>query len=399
MGTLILVIFGWLALGMTAEAASLDCGKAATKVEKLICGDDELLRLDNVLEKTYQQALEQGVDKQKTSEMQRQWLKELRNYCHDETCLKNAYEARINELKGHSSRLKIRQHHVSRAFFQGHRIYHFKLTKGKGVPVCDAYLKRLNTTKYVKPPYCDRPENDAIKGFTRLHRVPLSTADVHDLFPIIGNFMSLANQKILDWNDMNLQQRFVQAGQDRLTKTGTKLLQMGIDEGWAKIWRYEPPIDIDNDGVPDNIEVWQGSVLPSGLGGRQCGDDISDIVGGINTTLHQPQVAFVVTDKNERLNVPKTVDIFAHPKGGYRFYDEVNKKWVMADTFRPVGSSLGIFEYQGIFYFDTFFDSWGDIENKRKKDGDIDNTLAVFLRKDGKTKQICEYLMNERDNK
>ena len=58
---------------------------------------------------------------------------------------------------------------------------------------------------------------------------------------------------------------------------------------------------------------------------------------------------------------------------------------------------MSVFKYQDIFYFDTFFDGWGDFECKRQKDKNIGNTLGVFLQKDGKTKQVCEYLMT--DNK
>ncbi len=25
-----------------------------------------------------------------------------------------------------------------------------------------------------------------------------------------------------------------------------------------KVWRYDPPVDIDNDGVPERLVTWQG---------------------------------------------------------------------------------------------------------------------------------------------
>src|SRR5450631_4496675 len=42
----------------------------------------------------------------------------------------------------------------------GDRPFEFKLTKGHGLPVCEAYLQRLNNTPFdnVHRPYCDRPE-------------------------------------------------------------------------------------------------------------------------------------------------------------------------------------------------------------------------------------------------
>jgi uncharacterized protein YecT (DUF1311 family) len=392
----------WIAAGLAvglAQAASFDCRRAVSKIEKLICGDDDLSKLDEALSKTYQQALERSHDKQETTNEQRQWLKEVGNSCQDADCLKKKYQTKINKLKAllfpgsGSSKQRAKEEP------QNDMEYEFQITKGKGVPVCDAYLERLNTTDYVKPPYCDRPENDGVKGFARLNRVALTPADIHDLYPIVWTFMSLANSKNLDWPDMSFQQHLTQSGQFKLAEEGSKLLQMYLDKGWAEIWRYDPPVDIDNDGVPDNVEVWEGGALPIGIGGRQCGDDVSDIFGGRNDILHQPQVALVILDNNDRLNVHKTVEIFAHPMGSYRFYDAVDKKWKISDAFRPIGRSIGIFKYQDIYYFDTFFDGWGDFKDKRQRYKNIDNTLAVFLHKNGKTRQVCEYLMTDNDSK
>jgi len=204
---------------------------------------------------------------------------------------------------------------------QNDQRYHFQLTKGTGTPVCDAYLERLNTTEYVEPPYCDRPEDGSIKGFALLHRVPLSPADVHDLYPIVWNFMLSANQKNLDWSDVNLQRQLTQTGQGRLAGPGEKLIQMEFDGERAKIWRYDPAIDIDNDGAPDNVEVWEGSALPSGVGGRKCGDDGYPVTH-YGESIRQPQVAFVITGNNDRLDVLKTEKIFAHPKREYRFSNQ-----------------------------------------------------------------------------
>jgi hypothetical protein len=48
--------------------------------------------------------------------------------------------------------------------------------------------------------------------------------------------------------------------------------------------------------------------------------------------------------------------------------------------------------------FDTFFDSWGDFQNQHRKSAGLANTLVVFLRQEGRTQQVCEYLMTEGDN-
>jgi uncharacterized protein YecT (DUF1311 family) len=92
------IIFSMLFLLTTAQAASFDCEKAASEVEKLICGDDELSRLDESLNKAYLQALKRNDIKKQTIERQRQWLKNERNACQNAECLRKAYETRIKEL-------------------------------------------------------------------------------------------------------------------------------------------------------------------------------------------------------------------------------------------------------------------------------------------------------------
>jgi uncharacterized protein len=93
------IALGWLALVTTVQAASFDCAKAASTIEKLICSDDDLSKLDEALSKVYQQEVEQSEDRTKAIKEQRQWLKENRNSCHDADCLKLAYKERIHKIE------------------------------------------------------------------------------------------------------------------------------------------------------------------------------------------------------------------------------------------------------------------------------------------------------------
>ena len=93
---LVFFVLGWLAL--SAQAASFDCGKAATKVEKLICSDPELSRLDDELGEQYSEAIEKRPIEKLLPQNQRTWLKE-RNRCKDVQCLQDAYRHRIADLK------------------------------------------------------------------------------------------------------------------------------------------------------------------------------------------------------------------------------------------------------------------------------------------------------------
>lgn len=80
------------------HAASFDCGKAASEVEKIICSNDELSKLDESLNKTYSRALEQAVFKKQTVKSQKRWLRNERDECQNAECIKRTYEARIKEL-------------------------------------------------------------------------------------------------------------------------------------------------------------------------------------------------------------------------------------------------------------------------------------------------------------
>lgn len=98
-----LYLFGWLVMSLPVQAASFDCGKAVSKIEKLICGNDELSKLDETLSKTYRQAhARSGDDKPQVIEEQRQWLKITHMSCKDAACLKELYAKRIHELTEYS---------------------------------------------------------------------------------------------------------------------------------------------------------------------------------------------------------------------------------------------------------------------------------------------------------
>ncbi len=79
-------------------AASIDCGKTKSAIEKTICDNDEILKLDETLDKAYQKALERTDIKRGVRKSQRQWLKYERNICQTVDCLKVAYKSRIQEL-------------------------------------------------------------------------------------------------------------------------------------------------------------------------------------------------------------------------------------------------------------------------------------------------------------
>ena len=84
---------------LNMSAASFDCKKATTAVEKKICTNNELSVLDERLAGYYaaaSESLERAAPCLKTD--QQQWLRNVRNRCGDEACLRRAYVERLSEL-------------------------------------------------------------------------------------------------------------------------------------------------------------------------------------------------------------------------------------------------------------------------------------------------------------
>jgi len=96
------LFFLCLTFSPIASAASFDCQKAATSVEKMICGDSELSGLDSAMATTYKKALASSAQKAPLIEQQRAWLKQ-RNLCQAADCLRDSYTKRLSELGSASS--------------------------------------------------------------------------------------------------------------------------------------------------------------------------------------------------------------------------------------------------------------------------------------------------------
>ncbi len=128
------------------------------------------------------------------------------------------------------------------------------LTKGQGRPVCEAYLQRLNQTVYYEPPYCGRPENDQVPGFVRLHRIILDPDEVSKLYGQVGAFLLRSNSTPPQvQNAQEMEEVSRAAGSHKIL-----------------VWRYEPRVDVENDGTTTNLIVWTGSPISST--GKACGD-------------------------------------------------------------------------------------------------------------------------------
>src|SRR5262245_10465882 len=94
---LLLTLAAALASAQT-QTPSFDCAKATTRVEKTICANAELARLDELLGRFYFGALDVLSQSPCMKDDQRQWLASVRNRCDDATCLRKAYLERLSAL-------------------------------------------------------------------------------------------------------------------------------------------------------------------------------------------------------------------------------------------------------------------------------------------------------------
>jgi uncharacterized protein len=78
--------------------ASFDCSKAGTSVEKTICASRRLSDLDEQLANAYESVILLSDHPDRVRSLQWEWLRNARNQCRDEACLKGVYENRLAQL-------------------------------------------------------------------------------------------------------------------------------------------------------------------------------------------------------------------------------------------------------------------------------------------------------------
>lgn len=110
-----------LALCSTAGfSASFDCKKATTLVEKAICANPKLSKLDEKMAKAYKQVLASSSDKANVQTVQKAWLAGVRDACQTEPCIQTAYQTRLTELATQSNSSK----QTNAAFMGEYRRYY-----------------------------------------------------------------------------------------------------------------------------------------------------------------------------------------------------------------------------------------------------------------------------------
>jgi uncharacterized protein len=94
-----------LLISVGANAASFDCARAYSRVEKLICSTGALSDLDSQLQDVYTRAQARAQDGDTVRSDQRAWRNNVRDACQDEVCLTDAYNNRIASVRATLSEL------------------------------------------------------------------------------------------------------------------------------------------------------------------------------------------------------------------------------------------------------------------------------------------------------
>jgi uncharacterized protein len=78
--------------------AALDCSRAKTNTEKLLCSNSRLAEADERLALAFRGAIHRGADPKALMDAQRAWIHDARDVCNDVPCMLKAYEERISDL-------------------------------------------------------------------------------------------------------------------------------------------------------------------------------------------------------------------------------------------------------------------------------------------------------------
>ena len=95
------LIFSFAVIAPLVEAASFDCQKASSKIEKMICHDDSLSQSDSEMSAMYFKLIktEPTEDQAEIKKTQKIWLSNDLLKCQTIDCIKSAYLTRIRYLR------------------------------------------------------------------------------------------------------------------------------------------------------------------------------------------------------------------------------------------------------------------------------------------------------------
>jgi hypothetical protein len=240
-----------------------------------------------------------------------------------------------------------------------------KLTHGKGTAVCDAYLQRLTQShlEVAETLFCGRPEDESVPGFQRLERHYLTEAEALPLVNRVQKFMAVGDQNQVQRTYYSNAEHPELAHWSDDMELPSQILKFG---SWTKVWTYRTPVDVENNGSPDPVLLWQGSPAATSKG-RACGDAF------IETR------AFVLSPDGKTIDEAKTRAVFTTP-AYVSSLETASSRTATEHRVIPLGDSIGIMLFEGRYYIDA-------ADRTESKNATI--RYAVFLHQDGRTKKVC----------
>lgn len=89
-----------IVLGFAVPAlAAVDCSRAKTNSEKLLCSNSRLSAADQRMASAFHAAIKRGIPPQVLMDSQGAWIHDVRDVCNDVECMLKAYEERTSEIK------------------------------------------------------------------------------------------------------------------------------------------------------------------------------------------------------------------------------------------------------------------------------------------------------------
>ena len=243
----------------------------------------------------------------------------------------------------------------------------FKLEKGQGTEVCEAYLQRLQATEFVgNDPTKGRLNEPLLKGFADLKTVPLTTVEVLRLYNKLKSFEQYQDQNLQD----NYYEKF-----NALHKYETGFKPQGqpphdyvniimVKNNQKPFVRYQTTLDLDNDGKATDTVI------------KTTRDTVySNIILNINGL-------FIVDDKLQRVEEARMKAFFA---------DQEILQWPSVTQFPPLASSIDVFNYDGKYYFDGLLDVVLSPYASPTANRYTPIMIGVFIHEHSQTQNICEY--------
>lgn len=227
----IVIFMSAMWLSGCASAARFDCMKAATEVDKRICSNDDLSKLDEEVAQVYYKAQTRTAEPERFINEQRTWLNERRGCLQSDNpsiCLTAMYRERIQVLSGDC------WHHESWYTGMGSAKY---IASGENVPICRLMLENLNRFCHVPRDVMLDPPIDP--GITSL-----KTVKWNDLEPLLN----------LEWvGDAYMYRQY--RPEREPDEWGKEVVMKFLKEqaGSGKVRMWEARFDLTNDGVEDVV--------------------------------------------------------------------------------------------------------------------------------------------------